>query len=72
MKPSEALQKAINAEIKRDASFMDKCNFHQAMMDKFNKTGLSPMQLADTPEGQAKLDIINRQVSDAMVEKFGG
>ena len=53
-----------------DPLFDVKCTYHQELMDQF-LGGQIPMLLADTKEGQAKLDIINAKVSKAMFERFG-
>ena len=53
-----------------DPLFDEKCTYHQELMDQF-LGGQIPMRLADTKEGQAKLDIINAKVSNAMIERFG-
>ena len=66
-----SLVRAIRKEVERDSSFLEKCNYHEKMMVKFNTTGKSPMELAETEAGQKLLDKINANVSRAMVERFG-
>tara|TARA_R110002020_G_scaffold421993_1_gene631189 strand:- start:1810 stop:2037 length:228 start_codon:yes stop_codon:yes gene_type:complete len=66
-----ALERAIQEEVDSDSLFLEKCAFHQEQMDKFNDTGKSPMELADTPAGQVILDAINARVSAAMIAKYG-
>jgi len=41
------------------------------MHDKFNTTGLSLMELNETPEGKKKADKICEKIGAAMVAKFG-
>jgi hypothetical protein len=71
MNGEKALEQALESEVKRDASFTEKCNYHQNLMIHHNTTGKSPMELAETPEGQAVLDGINARVSSAMTAKYG-
>jgi len=61
----------VDEELKRDTSFLSKCAYHAEMMDLYNQTGKSPMELADSSAGQTILDEINSKVSRAMAERFG-
>ena len=54
-----------------DPMIDEKVIYWNAMHDKFNTTGLSLMQLNETPEGKIKADNICRKVGAAMVAKFG-
>lgn len=65
-----ALSKAVNKSMDRDPLFLEKCEYHNALMSKFNDTGKCPMELSVTAEGQKQLDDINAKVSKAMVEKY--
>ena len=69
---TDHLDTAIKEEVGRDALFLEKCKYHEAMTDKFNTTGKSPMELSSTPSGQKILDKINAKVAQAMTEKYGG
>ena len=42
------------------------------LMDIHNTTGKSPMELAETPDGQKVLDEINAKVGASMARMFGG
>ena len=66
-----ALSNAINQEMDRDSLFLEKCNYHNSLLRKFNKTGKSPMELSSTIEGQKQLDIINAKIGSAMIKKYG-
>jgi hypothetical protein len=73
-KPSlgeRALEKAITELRERDTRFDDKIAYWNYLSDKFNTTGLSPMQLSKTLEGRTKLDVIKEKVSAAMIAKYG-
>ena len=52
-----------------DPHFDEKCRYHQERMDHYLGEDI-PMLLADTKEGQAKLDVINAKVSKDMEDKF--
>jgi hypothetical protein len=67
----QALEQAINELREVDSLFDEKVAYWNYLSGKFNTTGLSPMQLGKTPEGQAKLDVINAKVSAAMIAKYG-
>ena len=49
----------------------EKMAYWQKAHDAFNTTGLSLMQLNDTPEGKKKADKICEKIGAAMVAKFG-
>ena len=49
----------------------EKMAYWQAAHDAFNTTGLSLMQLNDTPEGKIKATKICEKIGAAMVAKFG-
>ena len=41
---------------------------HNLLMDKYNRTGKSPMELSSTPEGQLILNKINEKVAHDYVQ----
>tara|TARA_R100001509_G_scaffold150035_1_gene108698 strand:- start:322 stop:552 length:231 start_codon:yes stop_codon:yes gene_type:complete len=49
----------------------EKMAYWQEAHDAFNTTGLSLMQLNDTPEGKIKATKICEKIGAAMVAKFG-
>ena len=49
----------------------EKMAYWQQAHDAFNTTGLSLMQLNDTPEGKIKATKICEKIGAAMVAKFG-
>ena len=65
------LMKANEEMRASDHLFDEKVAYWNAMVDKFNTTGLSLMQLNETADGQTKADDICRKVGAAMVAKFG-
>jgi hypothetical protein len=67
-----ALQKAIDEERAVDPNFDAKVHAWNALMELHNKTGKSPMELAETPDGQKVLDNINAKVGATMTKMFGG
>ncbi len=67
-----ALQKAIDEERAADPKFDAKVHAWNSFMDMHNTTGQSPMQLAETPDGQKVLDEINAKVGASMARMFGG
>ena len=50
----------------------EKMAYWQEAHDAFNTTGLSLMQLNDTPKGKIKATKICEKIGAAMVAKFGG
>ena len=66
-----ALDNEIKEMRKIDALFDEKTHYWNAMMEKHNPTDLSPIELADTDNGQKVLDELNKKVSAAMIKKFG-
>ncbi len=70
----QAEQDLINQmnEIRAVDPLLDqKMAFWQQAHDTFNTTGLSLMQLNETPEGQIKATKICEKIGAAMVAKFG-
>jgi hypothetical protein len=67
----QALIKATEEMRAADHLFDEKAAYWNAMLDKFNTTGLSLMQLNETPEGKIKADDICQKIGAAMVAKFG-
>jgi hypothetical protein len=72
-KPSSgerALEIALDEEREKDSLFDEKCAYWQGLMDDLLR-GRVPMLMAETKQGQAKLDVINEKVSAAMIAKYG-
>jgi len=67
-----ALQKAIDEERATDSRFDAKVHAWNALMELHNTTNKSPMELAETPDGQKVLDEINAKVGASMTRMFGG
>lgn len=70
----QAEQDLINQinEIRAVDPLLDqKMAFWQKAHDAFNTTGLSLMQLNETPEGKKKADKICEKIGAAMVAAFG-
>jgi hypothetical protein len=65
------LMKANEEMRAADHLFDEKVAYWNAMVDKFNTTGLSLMQLNETDDGQIKANDICRKVGAAMIAKFG-
>jgi hypothetical protein len=66
-----ALTTAFNKELERDSLFLEKCQYHNSLLLKYNKTNQSPMELDQTEEGREQLAIINAKVSQEMIKKYG-
>tara|TARA_R100000306_G_scaffold17056_1_gene21136 strand:+ start:320 stop:556 length:237 start_codon:yes stop_codon:yes gene_type:complete len=67
----DALENAVKEMRQADSQYDDKIEFWNGLMNKYNTTGLAPIELMETPEGQQKLDKINKLISQGMVKKFG-
>jgi len=65
------LERCVNRMREEDPRIDEKMAYWNHLMDKFNTTGLSPMQLSETAEGQKALDKINKTVGAGMTAKFG-
>lgn len=71
-KKSENVLNKLSDQLRAaDPMIDEKVIYWNAMHDKFNTTGLSLMQLNETPDGKIKADDICRKVGAAMVAKFG-
>ncbi len=66
----QALEKALDEAREMDSLFDEKCAYWQSLMDDLLR-GRVPMFMAETKQGQAKLDVINAKVSAAMIAKYG-
>ncbi len=65
-----ALSNAINDEIDNDSLFLEKCQYHEKMMEKF-LGDKSPMIMAETEAGKKELSAIAAKVKKLMTEKYG-
>jgi thiamine biosynthesis lipoprotein ApbE len=66
-----ALENAVGEMQRADSQFEEKIKYWDSLVDKFNHTELSPMELNMTPEGAKILEGITAKVKAAMLKKFG-
>ena len=66
-----ALENAVGEMQRADSQFEEKIKYWDSLVDKFNPTELSPMELNMTPEGAKIFEGITAKVKAAMLKKFG-
>ena len=67
----KTIEKALVDAVNEIENFSDKMAYYNILERRYNKTGLSLMELGDTEEGRLKAADISRKIGKAMADKFG-